>query len=357
LAELKSGIGAHTISEILSEPATWKSCLESIERTSELLTLNEKLPRNIEWVFVGCGSSFYLAQTAAASWSILTGEKSRATPASEIMLFPNLLPIPCQPVVITRSGYTSEAVQAAEYLETALNLRTVAITCATNTPIEKAASRLIRLPGADEKSTVMTRSFTSMLLVLQSLAAIRGDRRDFLDAVRKLPDLVTDRLSGLHATIKSLVDSRTFADYVFLGQGPFFGIAQESMLKVKEMSCSYAQCFHTLEFRHGPKAIVGPETLITFIISESGFDAEVAVLEEIKKLGGTTLVVTNVSNPAIRRAADYLVELSLDIPEVARASASVIPGQLLGFYTGIRKGLNPDEPRNLSRVVMLESSK
>ncbi|MGC1580756.1 MAG: hypothetical protein WA766_04700, partial [Candidatus Acidiferrales bacterium] len=106
MAELKSGIGAHTISEILSEPATWKSCLESIERTSELLTLNEKLPRNIEWVFVGCGSSFYLAQTAAASWSILTGEKSRATPASEIMLFPNLLPIPCQPVVITRSGYT-----------------------------------------------------------------------------------------------------------------------------------------------------------------------------------------------------------------------------------------------------------
>jgi glucosamine--fructose-6-phosphate aminotransferase (isomerizing) len=203
----------------------------------------------------------------------------------------------------------------------------------------------------------MTRSFTSMLLVLQSLAAIRGDRRDFLDAVRKLPDLVTDRLSGIQTTIKSVVDSRAFADYVFLGQGPFFGIAQESMLKVKEMSCSYAQCFHTLEFRHGPKSIVSPETLITFIISESGFDAEVAVLEEIKKLGGTTLVVTNVSNPAIRRASVCLVELSLDIPEVARASASVISGQLLGFYTGIRKGLNPDEPRNLARVVMLESSK
>jgi glutamine---fructose-6-phosphate transaminase (isomerizing) len=355
LVDLNSGIGAHTIAEILSEPATWKSCLKAMDQSAELQSLNEKLPRNIEWVFIGCGSSFYLAQAASASWSILTGEKSRALPASEVTLFPQLFPAPCQPVLITRSGYTSEVLQTAEYLETKLRLRTLAITCGTGTPIEKIASHCIKLPAADEKSTVMTRSFTSMLITLQSLAAIRAASRELFDALRKLPDQVAGRLNAIHSTIKSLAESRAFADYVFLGQGPFFGIAQESMLKVKEMSCSYAQCFHTLEFRHGPKAIVTPETLVTFIISESGFAAEVAVLEEIKKLGGTTLVVSNAGDSIIRRAADYFVELSLDVPEIARAAASVIPGQLLGFYTGIKKGLNPDEPRNLSRVVMLET--
>jgi glucosamine--fructose-6-phosphate aminotransferase (isomerizing) len=355
LAELKAGVGAHTIAEILSEPATWKSCLKAMEQSAELKSLNETLPRDIEWVFIGCGSSFYLAQAASASWTILTGEKSRALPASEITLFPQLFLAGCQPVLITRSGYTSEVLQAAEYLEERLHLETLAITCGTNTPIEKIASYCIKLPAADEKSTVMTRSFTSMLITLQSLAAIRGECREILDALRKLPDQVAGRLNAMHSTIKSLADSRAFADYVFLGQGPFHGIAQESMLKVKEMSCSYAQCFHTLEFRHGPKAIVSAETLITFIISESGFAAEAAVLEEIKKLGGTTLVVANAGDSIIRRAADYFVELSLDVPEAARAAASVIPGQLLGFYTGIKKGLNPDEPRNLSRVVMLET--
>jgi glucosamine--fructose-6-phosphate aminotransferase (isomerizing) len=355
LVDLKAGVGAHTIAEILSEPATWKSCLHALEQTSELQSLNERLPRNIEWLFIGCGSSFYLAQAASASWTILTGAKSRALPASEITLFPQLFPAPCQPVLITRSGYTSEVLQAAEYLEERLHLQTLAITCGTGTPIEKIASHCIKLAAADEKSTVMTRSFTSMLITLQSLAAIRGGRRDFLDALRKLPDQVTGQWNAIHSTIKSLADSRVFADYVFLGQGPFFGIAQESMLKVKEMSCSYAQCFHTLEFRHGPKAIVSPETLITFIISETGFAAEVAVLEEIKKLGGTTLVISNAGDSIIRRAAGYFVELSLDVPETARVAASVIPGQLLGFYTGIKKGLNPDEPRNLSRVVMLET--
>jgi glucosamine--fructose-6-phosphate aminotransferase (isomerizing) len=355
LVDLNTGIGAHTIAEILSEPDTWKSCLKAMEQSGELQSLNEKLPRNIEWVFIGCGSSFYLAQAASASWSILTGEKSRALPASEITLFPQLFPAGCQAVLITRSGYTSEVLQAAEYLETKLRLRTLAITCGTGTPIEKIASHCITLPAADEKSTVMTRSFSSMLITLQSLAAIRGNRHDVLKSLGELPDQVAGRLKAIHSTIKSLADSRAFADYVFLGQGPFFGIAQECMLKVKEMSCSYAQCFHTLEFRHGPKAIVSPETLITFIISESGFAAEVAVLEEIKKLGGSTLVVSDAGDSIIRRAADYFVELSLDVPEIACAAASVIPGQLLGFYTGIKKGLNPDEPRNLSRVVMLET--
>ena len=355
MAELRTGVGVHTIAEILSEPATWKSCLEFVQNSPTIKSLNEKLPRDIEWLFIGCGSSFYLAQAAATSWTILTGEKTRAIPASEITLFPQLFPVPCQPALITRSGHTSEVLQAAEYLESSLNLRTLAITCGTDTPIQKIASHCIILPFADEKSTVMTRSFTSMLLTLQSLAAIRGDRRDFLDQLRDLPDEVAERMSAIQSTIKSLVDARSFADYVFLGQGPFFGIAQESMLKVKEMSRSYAQSFHTLEFRHGPKAIVSPETLITFIISETAFDAEVAVLEEIKKLGGSTLVVSNAGNSAIRGAADYLIELSLDVPEAARAAASVIPGQLLGFYTGIKKGLNPDEPRNLSRVVMLET--
>jgi glutamine---fructose-6-phosphate transaminase (isomerizing) len=357
LAELNSGIGVHTIEEILSEPATWTACLQRMEKSAELQFLSDKLPSTIEWVFVGCGSSFYLAQSAAASWSILTGERSRAIPASEILLFPQLLPVPCQPVLISRSGHTSEAVEAAEYLERKLNLRTLAITCGTNTPIQKVSSHCILLPDADEKSTVMTRSFTSMLLVLQMLGAIRGNRQDFLEVARRLPEQVATRLDEIHETVKSLVQGNTFADYVFLGQGPFFGIAQESMLKVKEMSCSYAQSFRTLEFRHGPKAIVSPDTLITFILSESGFDAEVAVLEEIKKLGGVTLAITTAASTAVRRSADYVVELPLGVPEVARTVASVIPGQLLGFHTGIKKGLNPDEPRNLSRVVMLESSK
>jgi glucosamine--fructose-6-phosphate aminotransferase (isomerizing) len=125
------------------------------------------------------------------------------------------------------------------------------------------------------------------------------------------------------------------------------------MLKVKEMSCSYAQCFHTLEFRHGPKSIVSSETLLTFFLSESGYEAECEVLEEVKGLGGTTLVVANKADDRARRAADFLVELKLDVAEYARLTTYLLSGQLLGLFTGLRKGLDPDRPRNLSRAVVL----
>lgn len=354
MADSNSNSGAQTIAEILSEPRTWMQCLAQLDETGQLRTLSEELPKKEEWVFVGCGSSFYLAQIAAATWSILTGALARAIAASEILLFPNLLPEACQPVLISRSGQTSEVVDVARYCEQKLKIRTLAVTCGAGTPLETSSSHVIQLPMADDKSTVMTRSFTSMLLALQALAAERAGRQDFLAALRGLSAQVEPQMAEVERTVRSLVNARGYAGYVFLGQGPFFGVAQESMLKVKEMSCSYAQAFHTLEFRHGPKAIVSDETLVTFFLSESGFDAETAVLEEIKGLGGATLVVTNSANGTVRRSADFLIELSLEAPEEARPVANVIAGQFLGFHTAIRKGFDPDQPRHLTRVVMLD---
>jgi len=346
--------GTHTIAEILSEPQTWRKCFSELNASGQLQRLSKELQRNVEWIFVGCGSSFYLAQGAAASWSLITGGAARAVPASEILLFSGTLPEVGQYILISRSGHTSEVVQAATLLRSRTKSPVLAITCGSDTPLEGLATSTIVLHPADEKSTVMTRSFTSMLLALQALAAEYAGNRGFAAALHTLPSEAEAILQPAQQTIRSLVNSRSFADYVFLGQGPFFGVAQESMLKVKEMSCSYAQCFHTLEFRHGPKAIVSSETLLTFFLSESGYEAEAAVLHEMKELGAITLVIANSVTPAVRKSADYAIELGLTVPETARVAAAVIPGQLLGFFTGIRKGFDPDSPRNLSRVVMLE---
>jgi glucosamine--fructose-6-phosphate aminotransferase (isomerizing) len=100
---------------------------------------------------------------------------------------------------------------------------------------------------------------------------------------------------------------------------------------------------------------VSPETLVTFLLSESAYHAEREVLEEMKGYGATTLVVANRADDRVRRSADLLFELRLDVPELARLGAYAFAGQLLGYYTGMRKGLDPDNPRNLSRIVILDS--
>jgi len=120
------------------------------------------------------------------------------------------------------------------------------------------------------------------------------------------------------------------------------------------MSCSYAQAYHTLEFRHGPRSIVSPQTCLTFFLSESGLQAESEVLLEMKELGGTIVTICNRASESVRRASDLLFELEVDVPEVGLLVPFIVPAQLFGFHSGVKRGFNPDEPRNLSRVVILD---
>jgi glucosamine--fructose-6-phosphate aminotransferase (isomerizing) len=356
---MKENPGAHTIEEILSQPGCWAECLKALDEKGQLQEIRKRFPARGEWLFVGCGTSYYIAQVAAASWTYLTGIPARAAPASEVLLFPDLVfsgSASCQVVLISRSGHTSEILKAAEYLELKANTRTLAVSCATHQPLEQISTATLYALPADEKSMVMTRSFSSMVLSLQALAAAYGDRSGFADSLRQLPEFSQAALDRLHPRIQEFVQANDFSAHVFLGQGPFRGVANESMLKVKEMSCSFAQSFHTLEFRHGPKAIVGPETLVGFLLSETGYEAERELLQEIKGLGGTTFVVANHADVATREAADFLVELDLAVPEYARLAPYVMAGQLMGLFTGLKKGMDPDRPRNLSRVVILNNN-
>jgi len=75
------------------------------------------------------------------------------------------------------------------------------------------------------------------------------------------------------------------------------------------------------------------------------------VLGEMKELGARTIAVVNRTTPEARESADLLVALDSPLPSLALLVAYVVWGQLLGSYVGLSKGLNPDEPLNLTRVV------
>jgi len=347
----------HTWNEILSQGEVWKTVLDRLHRTTAVERIISTGGDRREWLFVGCGTSFYLAEAAALSWTLLTNLPARAIPASEILLFPGLLTAAgsqMQAVVISRSGRTSEAVRAAKVLSEDLQIATLGITCAKNSELERICSESIVLSAADENSTVMTRSFTGMLLCLQFLAAKHAGKPQFIEHLEAMADGLAPRIRTIAAEVETFVRKKMFDDYVFLGQGPFHGIAREAALKVMEMSCSYSQVFHTLEFRHGPKAIVTPATCLTFFLSETAGKEEAEVLAEMKELGGQTIAICNRAQDAIRQTSDLVLEMNINSAELALLAPYTVPCQLMGFFTGLRKGLNPDEPKNLTRVVILD---
>ena len=351
--------GAYTLAEILSQPECWGKCLAQLESAHKIESIRKVFGRAGEWIFVGCGSSYYIALAAAASWSKITGQRAKALPASELMLDPQLALAGSgdfAPVLISRSGRTSEVVRCAEVLKEK-GIASLAISCTPGQALEKLASDTILLPAADEQSTVMTRSFTSMLLALQWLAAQMAGDQALVRGLQDVSAATEDILKKLAPRVRDFAMAKSFDDDVCLGQGPYYGLACEAALKLTEMSCSYGQSFHTLEFRHGPKSIVSARTLIMFLLSEPHGAAEVEMLEEVKKLGGATLVVANRADARTRAAADFLVELELPGPELARLAPCMLAGQLMGLYTGLKKGLDPDRPRNLSRVVILKEDR
>jgi glucosamine--fructose-6-phosphate aminotransferase (isomerizing) len=246
--------------------------------------------------------------------------------------------------------------RAAEILRQRAAIRTLGVTCNAASTFEGLCTQMFTLPWADEKSTVMTRSFTSMLLSFQRLGArLRGDT-ELSAALNHLPQLAQPWLDLNADRIRKFASKRPFADFVFLGQGAHYWLAQEAALKITEMSASYAQAYHSLEFRHGPRSIAGPDTLITLFISDAAAAEETLLARELKTLNATNFVIVNRATPELAASSDLLVSLDLDGPEFARFALAAIPAHLLGTAVGLRKGLDPDSPKNLTRAVVLGDS-
>ncbi|MGH9675927.1 MAG: SIS domain-containing protein, partial [Candidatus Acidiferrum sp.] len=348
--------GQHTMEEILSQPRVWAETARQLREQDTLTRLAKSFSPSGPWLFVACGSSYYLSQLVAAVWTKYFAIPCAAVPASEFLFAPGETLQRTgarQAVLVSRSGETTEVLRAAEVLRSNQGIKTLGVTCNAGGPLGELCTETLELPWTDEKSTVMTRSFTSMLLCFQRLGAQLTGGAQIAATLEGLPEKVQPWLDANVGKIQALAAKRRFADFVFLGQGIHYWLAQEAALKITEMSSSYAQAYHTLEFRHGPRSIAGRETLITFFLSEAAAEEEALLVRELKELGAATLVVTNRGNSTLRRSSDLLVELELEAPEFARLASTAIPAHLLGAAVGLRKGLNPDAPKNLTRAVVL----
>jgi glucosamine--fructose-6-phosphate aminotransferase (isomerizing) len=346
------------LAEIFSQPHIWAETDRHLQKSGMLDRLAETFSPRSPWLFVGCGSSYYLSRLIAALWTKHFYIPATGVPASELLFAPEetLRHTGAEQIVLmSRSGETTEVLRAAELLQSHKTVQTLGVTCNPQSVLENLCTHTFKLDWADEKSTVMTRSFTAILLAFQRLALQFVGDNQLSSALDELPRKGQAWFDANAHKIQSFAGKRKFADYVFLGQGVHYWLAQEAGLKVTEMSSSYAQVYHSLEFRHGPRSIAGPDTLITFYISDAAKEAETTLVRELNELGAATCVIVNRASPELKLHSDILIELALDVPEFARYAVSAIPAHLLGTAVGLRKGLNPDAPKNLTRAVVLSS--
>ncbi|WP_276256069.1 SIS domain-containing protein [Halomontanus rarus] len=338
-----------TIDEIESQPAALEAVLESLGAVESELA--ETLSADSTFCLVGCGTSYYLAQSGSAVLNEVAS--SVAIPGSEALISPDQLPDEVDVVVpVSRSGESTETVRATEALTERYPDATVCgVTCTEGSAIENLADVPIVSPEGSEESVVMTKSFSSMLVAFEYVARVieTGGASTVADDFRSLPADSEQVVSSAGDVARELGEGG-FEKSFFLGSGEHVGLASEAMLKLEEMTLSWTKAYHALEFRHGPQSIADENTLVTVFLPDRRLELYADLLDDIADLGATSLVV-GTSESLEEVAADYTVE----IPEREFGSLPLYapPFQLLGYYKAVANDLNPDEPQNLTQVVTL----
>jgi len=341
--------GQHTYMEIMSQPDVWAEALAAFDAQDRLLQSWLEASAFNHVIVTGCGSTYYLALTAARLLR-QAGCHALACPASELLLHPQSIYLPGQRnllLCVSRSGATSETVRAQQLFKSQVGGPVIAVTCEGGSPLVQDADLAIAIDAAQEASVAQTRSFSSMLVVVQQLSALIAGHD--LAASHLLPAICRRLLEQYGALAQSLGENSAIEKFFFLGSDALYGIACEAMLKMKEMSLSYSEAYHTLEFRHGPMSMVGEDSLVIGMISPAAARQELRVLEDMAQLGATVLIIaqTKIEN-------HQPVWLPADLPNWCSPVLHLPVLQLLAYYRARFNSRDPDRPHNLSAVISLD---
>jgi fructoselysine-6-P-deglycase FrlB-like protein len=257
---------------------------------------------------IGCGSSLNVARCYAALREAAGQGETDAFPASEVppaRRYDRLL-------YISRTGTTTEVLDALRRAPRATPA--TAITAVPGSPLAREARHVVLLDFADERSVVSSRFITSSIVLLRAhLAAYPGTDVLSLPAAaeREVARPLPPGLAGR-------------AEFTFLGRGWAAPVADEAALKLREAARTWAESYPAMEYRHGPIS-VSDENTVVWALGE----VPSGLLADARRTGAT--VIASGADPV----------------------AALIGAQRLAAELAERKGIDPDQPRALSRSVIL----
>ncbi|MEV5547260.1 SIS domain-containing protein [Streptomyces sp. NPDC052309] len=289
----------HVEDELTSQPECWtRAATEAARHGGVLPATGERV------AIVGCGTSYFMAQSAAALREDAGRGETDAFAASE---FPYGRAYD-RVVALTRSGTTTEVLDLLGRLKG--RVRTVAITADPDTPVMTAADDTVVLDFADERSVVQTRFATTALTLLRAHLGLHTDA------------VVADARTALAADLPEGLVACT--QFTFLGRGWTVGLANEAGLKMREASLSWTEAYPAMEYRHGPISITTAGRA-AWMFGE----APEGLAEQVRETGG------------------------LWVPGTLDPLAELVRAQRLAVAVAAARGLDADRPRHLTRSVIL----
>jgi glucosamine--fructose-6-phosphate aminotransferase (isomerizing) len=344
--------GSRFLAEIGEQPAALLRLLEqraAFERVAE-----EILARRATTIrMVGHGSSDNAASYGVYAFGLLPGWTALRDSISLTVYYGAELDMTGSTVLaLSQSGRTPDVV---DYLERARRSGafTVAITNDTESALAAAADAVLSLEAGPEQAVAATKTYTNQVAALGLLAAhTAGLGARFTEELRVVAEIMAGLVPAVLERITNVAVSFSFAGRMFvIGRGAEFATAREVALKLLETCRVAAEPLTATDLAHGPVAALDALFPVWAIASDD--ETLPAVLEATARAreAGATIIASGSAADAVVGAA-YTLPVPVPPTPLLSPLLSVVPGQLFAWALARTKGLDPDEPRGLSKVTL-----
>jgi glucosamine--fructose-6-phosphate aminotransferase (isomerizing) len=365
----KGGYKHFMLKEIIEQPETAISALRGRlsfdpgEVTLELPFSEQEIRSITRVVFIGMGTSSHAAQVGARYIERLARIPATSENAAEFRYRDPVLDTHTLVVAVAQSGETADTLQAMHQAATA-GARTLTITNSEGSQAYRQAEGAILMHAGPEIGVASSKTFINSMVAMQlfalRLAAVRetislARSAEYVHALSQLPALLGEALSTNGDLYRDLASKYARARrFLFIGRGLLEPIAREGALKLKEISYIHAEGMSAAELKHGPIALVDPETpVVAFAPQNTMYEKMLGNISEVRARSGKVIGITTVGNTEFRG----LVNDTLYIPEappLIEPIVATIPAQLLAYHMAELLGNDVDQPRNLAKSVTVE---
>jgi glucosamine--fructose-6-phosphate aminotransferase (isomerizing) len=358
----KGGYDHYMLKEIHEQPTALRRTLDGRIDDGDVV-LEEFPPGTFEGVsavqFVACGTSYHAAlygKQLLSNWGI----EATAYIASEYGVYPPPVDENTLVIGVTQSGETADTLEALSAAKDR-GARTLAVTNVVGSTAARECDDALFIRAGPEIGVAATKTFSSQVatLVLLGERLVRDmtgsptpDHEARLDALASLPDHVERVIDGSDAGRIG----RTYrgqSGHFFIGRGTAFPVALEGALKFKEITYEHAEGFAGGELKHGPLALVTPETPV-FAISTGKHASKLASnSHEIQTRGGSVVAIAPRDATELVETADDVLAVPATHPDLVATLANV-QLQLVAYHAAAELGRSIDKPRNLAKSVTVE---
>ncbi len=308
---------------------------------------------------LGCGSAYIAGLLGAGMIEQLARLPASAEPASEFRYRNPVIEPDTLYVAVSQSGETFDTLAAVQEVKRKGG-RVLGIVNVVGSTIARECGRGIYIHAGPEVAVVSTKTFTCTGIAFALLALHLGRIRDLstahgarlIGALNALPDQIASVLAQ-EADVAALASQLARAEHAyFVGRASGYPVAMEGALKLKEVSYLHAEAYPASELKHGPLALIAPETPTLVVLPRDDlFPKNISTIEEIRARRGPVFVVGHEGDLPV--PVDGVMRVPKSEPELDPLLLG-IPLQLLAYHVALARGCDIDKPRNLAKSVTVE---